>query len=201
VDRHDVDGSSALDPRSYARPRSGSSSYSYPSKKGLRATRAEVREAIQSAPPQAVAEFSADLSLEELASCYSRVTGRPVEKVTGRQRNFLAAIWRVHGDDLEPLLRTLYAEGGENNLLLRARTHQPRSTSLRVIEALPAPQRPAQGSTPDDSWLENAAGRAAKATWGPLVLDTEKYHADLERLRGGSTPMERTSGHDSDGAS
>lgn len=67
--------------------------------------------------------------LENLAGLYSRVTGRPVERVTAPMRKFMASGYRVHGDESESVLRELHASGGETDLLLRFREALPRQKS------------------------------------------------------------------------
>jgi len=90
-----------------------------------RVTHRQVLEHLRRAPPQVRAYDADPQLLAELALMYSEVTGRPDSRVTERMQRFLAACYRTHGDDTGPLLRALFAEGGEQNLLLRLRM-QPR---------------------------------------------------------------------------
>jgi len=113
--------------RSYARVRSVAIATSLEGRTTgtARATRSEVAKALERAPLP-VLDYQADASLlDDLAACYSRVTGRPADRVTLAQRRFLASCYRVHGDQLERVLREIHADSGEINLLLRARSASP----------------------------------------------------------------------------
>lgn len=84
-----------------------------------------MRERIAKAPSQ-VAGYIGDAKIPDaLARAYGRVTGRSPEKVTPPMRRFLAAIFRTHGEDLESLLRELYADWGETDLLLPSNSFRP----------------------------------------------------------------------------
>jgi hypothetical protein len=80
-------------------------------------------------------------------------------------RRFLAAIFRTHGDDLEPLLALLFSQGGETNLLLRARTH-PRRGNLRLSVV------PDEAARPGAEAVRSAGG--SMAPMSELIADLEE---------------------------
>ena len=84
---------------------------------------------IAEAPPFRYPSPGVD-QLAELARRYTEITGDPIRRE--KKRNFLAACWRVHGDDTLLFIADEFARTGKTtNLLGIVRCSMPRSQSDR----------------------------------------------------------------------
>ena len=115
-----------------------------------RVARQAAAELVRAAPRPSGA-WIAGPALEDLAELYSSVTGRPLERVTPRQRHLLAVAARIHGARLESLLRCEHLAAGETNLLLRVRLAGRAVDDL--LEGLPAAsEAPIEAEYPASAW-------------------------------------------------
>ena len=119
--------SSLSEPRSYARvaPVRSTSSWKESATATTRWTREETRARVTAGP-----EFghpSPDRSqLDDLVAGYEQITSDPVRRPA--KRNLIAACYRVHGDDLLPLVREWFEHTGTvTNLLGELRVLPPRA--------------------------------------------------------------------------
>jgi hypothetical protein len=124
-------------------------------------TRAEIQSRICDAPTFRFGPVPR-ARLDELASRYQAVTGDPLRTV--KQRNMLAACYRVHGEDAIPFIADEFAlRGTAQNLLAIVRLTPPRDAgdgqlpapapATADLEGHGTPEPPRENSTADHPGL------------------------------------------------
>ena len=101
-------------------------------------TRAETQAAVKAAHPFRYPSPTED-QLRDICQGYERITGDPVHRHPvqrfDKKANYIAACWRVHGDDFLPLVQHVYDSIGTTlNLLGTIRSYPPRKPVTPAVE-------------------------------------------------------------------
>jgi len=152
------DASALSNPRSYARARVAVAPVGSTSslRGGATATRRWSREETKiraTAGPKFLFPRPTPPELDELIREYEQTTGDRVR--TNPKRNFLAACYRIHGDDFLPLARETFGSTGTvTNLLGLLRETPPRDTQARLDRTTQSPKANPPTETDAEGWSD-----------------------------------------------